>query len=39
MNIDQWIREQNTRAAGWPGLLALYGLLIAAMVFSGMAMT
>jgi hypothetical protein len=39
MNRDQLIRERRLNAASWPGLAVMYGLLVGALVASGMAIT
>jgi hypothetical protein len=38
MHIDQWIHEKNTRGSGW-GLAALYGILLATLVLTGLSIT
>lgn len=37
MNIDDWIREKSMGAASWKAALGVYGLLVAGLVLSGMA--
>ena len=39
MDRDRMIREYRMNAASWPGLAVMYGLVIAALVLSGMAIT
>lgn len=39
MTRDELIREYRMRGASWPALLGVYGILVATMVLSAMAMT
>lgn len=36
---DTLIREHRARGASWPAVVIVYALIIAAMVFSGLAIT
>lgn len=37
MNRDEWIRELRMHSATWQSVVIVYGLIVATMVFSAMA--
>ena len=37
MNRDDLIREHRMRGASWPALVGVYGVIVGAMILSGMA--
>jgi hypothetical protein len=39
MNREDLIREFESRAASWPALVGVYGIIVGTMVLSAMAMT
>lgn len=39
MTRDDLIREYRNRSASWPALVGVYGMIVGALVLSGMAIT